>query len=169
MMDNNKRHENDDKSNRDMTDAVDELIERILEMFEESISDDLENPVMQGFTVISQPGKNPSIFGFAKESLDNTPSEEEKEEEDLYVIQNEPFIEVQQTGDSIYVIADLSVEEDCVEFHPSSTHVDITVITNSVCYSKYVELPCDVDPATIVSTYNNGVLELILKYPVDTE
>lgn len=168
MMDNNKRHGNDDESNREMTDAVDELIERILEMFEETISDELENPIMQGFAVISQPGKNPSIFGFAKEGA-NFSSNEEKKEDELYVIQNEPFIEVQQTGDSIYVIADLSVDESCVEFHPSSTHVDITVIADSTCYSKYVELPSEVDPATIVSAYNNGVLELVLKYPVEVE
>jgi len=168
MMDNNKRHENDDKSNRDMADAVDELIERIIEMFEERISDDLEKPGMQGFAIISQPGKEPSIFGFTKE-VENLASFDEGKEEDLYVIQNEPFIEVQQTGDKIYVIADLSVDESCIEFHPSSTHVDITVITDTICYSKYVELPSEVDPETITTSYNNGILEMIFEYPVETE
>jgi HSP20 family protein len=162
MMDNRKRRD-DDESNRNMTETLDELIEHILEMFEDSVSDGLDDTIIQGFTIIKQPGKKPAIFGFAKENPDI--SFEENKEDDLYVIQNEPFIEVQQTGDRVYVMADLAVEETCIEFHPSNTHVDINVVTDNTCYSKYIEFPAEVDPNTIKSAYNNGVLELSFEYP----
>ncbi|WP_406661444.1 hypothetical protein V7O66_02645 [Methanolobus sp. ZRKC3] len=167
MMDNNKRHGNDDESNRKRIETVDELIEHILEMFEDGIDGNPEKTIIQGFTIINQPGKKPAIFGFSQEDPES--SHYYEDDDNIYISQAEPFIEVQQTGDRIYVIADLSVDESCIEFHPSSTHVDITVIEDGMGYSEYVELPAEVDPGTLVSIYKNGVLELIFEYPENSD
>lgn len=163
-MDDKRRHENDDKSNEIKIETIDQLIDHILSMLENSISDDADRPLVQGFTIISQPGKNPTIFGFeGRKSV--KPSDEEEKEGDFYILQQDPLIEVQQTGDRVYLLADLGADEDSVEYYPSDMHVEINVMVDGVGYSKLVRLPARVDPDSARSTCRNGVLEISFEYP----
>lgn len=163
-MDDKRRHENDDKSNEKRIETIDQLIDHILSMLENSVSDDADRPLVQGFTIISQPGKNPTIFGFeGRRSV--KPSDEEEKEGDFYILQQDPLIEVQQTGDRVYLLADLGADEDSIEYHSSDMQVEINVMIDGVGYSRLVRLPARVDPDTAISSYRNGVLEIAFEYP----
>jgi HSP20 family protein len=163
-MDDKRRHENDDESNEKRIETVDQLIDHILNMLENSISDDADRPLVQGFTIISQPGKNPTIFGFEGRRAVK-PSDEGEKEGDFYILQQDPLIEVQQTGDRVYLLADLGADEDSVEYHSSDMQVEINVMIDGVGYSRLVRLPARVDPDTAISSYRNGVLEIAFEYP----
>ena len=163
-MDDKRRHENDNKSNEKRIETIDQLIDHILSMLENSVSDDADRPLVQGFTIISQPGKNPTIFGFeGRRSV--KPSDEEEKEGDFYILQQDPLIEVQQTGDRVYLLADLGADEDSIEYHSSDMQVEINVMIDGVGYSRLVRLPARVDPDTAISSYRNGVLEIAFEYP----
>jgi HSP20 family protein len=163
-MDDKRRHGNDDESNEKRIETIDQLIDHILSMLENSVSDDADRPLVQGFTIISQPGKNPTIFGFEGRSSVK-PSDEEEKEGDFYILQQDPLIEVQQTGDRVYLLADLGADESSIEYYPSEMHVEINVMSNGVGYSRLVRLPARVDPDTARSVYKNGVLEIAFEYP----
>jgi HSP20 family protein len=167
-MDDKRRHENDDKSNEIKIETIEQLIDHILSMLENSISEDADRPIVQGFTIISQPGKNPTIFGFeGRKSV--KPSDEEEKEGDFYILQQDPLIEVQQTGDRVYLLADLGADENSIEYYPSDMHVEISVMVNGVGYSKLVRLPARVDPDSARSSCRNGVLEISFEYPQHDE
>jgi HSP20 family protein len=163
-MDDKRRHGNDDESNEKRIETIDQLIDHILSMLENSVSDDADRPLVQGFTIISQPGKNPTIFGFEGRSSVK-PNDEEEKEGDFYILQQDPLIEVQQTGDRVYLLADLGADESSIEYYPSEMHVEINVMVNGVGYSRLVRLPARVDPDTARSAYKNGVLEIAFEYP----
>ncbi len=162
-MDDNRRHGNDDESNEKKIETIDQLIEHILGMFDDAINEN-NRSVVHGFTIINQPGKNPTIFGFEGRKPVKQHDEEEKEG-NFYILKQEPFIEVQQTGDKVHLIADLGVDEDCIEYFASDIQVEINMIVDGIGQSKIVRLPTKVDPETATSSCRNGVLEVTFEYP----
>jgi HSP20 family protein len=168
---NDKDHYSGDDETPDRIMSIDELIEHIMEMFSDSIKEEDGKTVIRGFTVIGQPGKKPTIFGFSGLHEDDVSDYEEEDETDgdFYIFKQEPFIDVFETDDKLVVLADLGVEEKNVEYYPYCSHVELTVITKDTGYSRVIDLPCGVDPETMVATYNNGVLELTFELVADEE
>ncbi len=162
-MDDNRRHGNDDESNEKKIETIDQLIEHILGMFDDAINEN-DRSVVHGFTIINQPGKNSTIFGFEGRKPVKQHDEEEREG-NFYILKQEPFIEVQQTGDKVHLIADLGVDEDCIEYFASDIQVEINMIVDGIGQSKIVRLPTKVDPETATSSCRNGVLEVTFEYP----
>ncbi|WP_094227007.1 Hsp20/alpha crystallin family protein [Methanolobus psychrotolerans] len=169
---NDKDHYSGDEDSHDKITSIDELIEHIMKLFSASIAQSSSKPVIHGFTIISQSGKKPAVFSFKNnremEPLDYEDDEDESEGE-LYIFKQEPFIDVFEADDKVFLLADLGVEEDQIEYHPDKSHVEITVITSGTGYSRVIDLPCNVDPASMISCYRNGVLELVFEHAANTE
>lgn len=167
---NDKDHYSGDDEAPDRITSIDELIEHIMEMFSESITEEDGKAVIRGFTIIGQPGKKPTVFGFKGQSESEVPDYEEDDRTgDFYIFNQEPFIDFFETEDKLVLLADLGVEEKHVEYYPYCSHVEIGVITNSTGYSRVIDLPCDVDPKSMVTSYRNGVLELTFDRAADEE
>jgi HSP20 family protein len=169
---NDKDHYSGDDDSHDKIASIDELIEHIMKMFSAGIDQKNGKPMIHGFTIINLPGKKPTIFGFKSqkgaESFEYE-DEDDDSEGDFYIFNQDPFIEVFEAENKVFLSADLGVEEQHIEYHPYRSHVEITVITKGTGYSKVIDLPCSVDPTSMVSSYKNGVLELIFENAADTE
>ncbi|TQD29219.1 Hsp20/alpha crystallin family protein [Methanolobus vulcani] len=167
---NDKDHYSGDDKAPDKITSIDELIEHIIDMFSDSITEEDGKTVIRGFTIIGQPGKKPTVFGFnGQHEYDELDYEDDDEEGDFYIFKQEPFIDIFETDDKVFLLADLGVEEKHVEYYPYCSHVEISVITNSTGYSRVIDLPCGVDPETMVSNYRNGVLELTFERAADED
>lgn len=160
---NDKDHYSGDDDSHDKITSIDELIEHIVEMFASNIGQNGEKPVIHGFTFINQPGKKPFVFGFKGQKEPETVEYEEESEGDFYIFKQEPFIDVCEIEDKVILLADLGAEEEQIEYHPCTSHVEISVITPSTGYSRVIDLPCDVDTESMTHSYRNGVLELVFR------
>lgn len=166
---NDKDHYSGDDDSYDRITSIDELIEHIMEMLADSINSDDGKPIIRGFTIVNQPGKKPVAFGF-KGRKEPEPAEfEEESEGDFYLFKQEPFIDICEVDGKVFLLADLGAEEEQVECYSYASHVELTVITSGTGYSRVIDLPCDVDPDSMVKNYNNGVLELVFERAADTE
>ncbi|MDI3485881.1 MAG: hypothetical protein PWQ75_340 [Methanolobus sp.] len=167
---NDKDHYSGDDEAPDRITSIDELIEHIMEMFSDSITEEDGKTVIRGFTIIGQPGKKPTVFGFSgQHEYEDSDYEDDEREGDFYIFKQEPFIDIFETDEKLVVLADLGVEEKHVEYYPYCSHVEITVITKDTGYSRVVDLPCGVDPETMAASYKNGVLELTFELAADEE
>jgi HSP20 family protein len=167
---NDKDHYSGDDDSHDKIASIDELIEHIMEMFTSNISKNGGKPVIHGFTIINQPGKKPVFFGF-KGQNEPEPMEYEddsEEEGDFYIFKQEPFIDVCEVENKVFLMADLGAEEEQIEYHPCKSHVELTVITPGTGYSRVIDLPCEVNPASMIANYKNGVLELVFEHAAKT-
>ncbi len=167
---NDKEHYSGDDDSHDKITNIDELLEHIMNMFSQNIIKDGGKPVVHGFTIINQPGKKPVIFGFRgqkeeeEEEENQEPAETKEEfEEDFYIFNRDPLIEVFEVDDKVFLLADLGVEEENVEYYPNRDHVELTVITSGTGYSRIIDLPCDVKPESMATSYRNGILQLVFE------
>ena len=126
----------------------------------------------QEFTIPGLGEKGKGIFGFSIRNLaGDTPSVKvqpfgniHKRKEGMVVEETrEPVVDTFEEGDRIHVIAELpGVSQSDIKYE-----IDGDVLTLSCegdrAYSAEVLLPGAVKPAGIESSYNNGILELILE------
>ncbi|WP_407356465.1 Hsp20/alpha crystallin family protein [Methanolobus sp. WCC5] len=166
---NDKDHYSGDDDSHDRITSIDELIEHIMKMFSNSITKNGGKPLISGFTIIGQPGKKPVVFDFKSQKETEPLEYEEESEGDFYLFKQEPFIDIFETDNKVLMLADLGVEEEQVEYHAYGSHVEITVITPGTGYSRVIELPCKVDPDSMITSYTNGVLELTFELAAETE
>jgi len=76
----------------------------------------------------------------------------------------EPLVDVNDETESVRVVAELpGVEKKDIQMKCAEDLLTISVNTPSRKYHKEVELPSTVDPDTSKASYNNGVLEVILR------
>jgi len=76
----------------------------------------------------------------------------------------EPLVDVVDDGENLRVVAELpGVEKKDIQMKCAEDVLTISVDTPSRKYHKEVELPSAVDPDTSKATYNNGVLEVVLR------
>jgi len=167
---NDKDHYSGDDEAPDRITNIDELIEHIIKMFSDDITEEKGSTVIRGFTIIGEPGKNPAVFGFkGHREIEEPAYEEEGKEGNFYIYRQEPFIDVYETDDNVVLLADLGVEEKCVEYEPCRSHVEISIIEELTDYSRTIGLPCDVNPESMTSCFRNGVLELTFERAADVE
>jgi len=76
----------------------------------------------------------------------------------------EPLVDVIEDGENVRVVAELpGVEKKDIQMKCAEDTLTISVTTPSRKYHKQLDLPAPVDPDTSKATYNNGVLEVILR------
>ena len=108
--------------------------------------------------------REPFIYGFTSRSRDSARAESgQKAIEGQEVVPHDPLTDVILTEDAVYVTADLPGIQD----EGLSTRIDgrrlIVEAEGERRYYSAVDLPHDVDPASIESTFHNGVLDIAIQ------
>ncbi len=116
-------------------------------------------PFVYGYSVTIGPDGKPQVreFGNVKrEARMGSPRIDVKEK-------REPLVDVMTTNGEVKVIVELpGVEKKDIKLHGTENTLTISVETPQRKYYKEVKLPAKVDPKKAVSTYKNGVLEVVL-------
>ncbi len=75
----------------------------------------------------------------------------------------EPLVDVLEADGEVVVVAELpGVEKGDINLHTSEGQLNISVNTPNRKYHKKLSLPEGVDPKSVKTSYNNGVLEVRL-------
>ena len=107
-------------------------------------------PIIQEFGNV-KPSKKPGAFGFEQPAL---------EPQDA----REPLVDVMNESDQVRVVAELpGVEKSEIKTTISEDTLTIKVDSAGRRYYKDVQLPSNVDPDSSKASYNNGVLEIMLR------
>jgi len=107
-------------------------------------------PIIQEFGNV-KPTKRPGMFGMETPALEPTDS-------------REPLVDVINEADRVRVVAELpGVEKSDIKTSIAEDTLTIQVDTPQRKYYKEVDLPARIDPDTSKASYNNGVLEIILR------
>ncbi len=98
-----------------------------------------------------KPSRKPGMFGFEQPALEPTDT-------------REPLVDVMNETDQVRVVAELpGVEKSDIKTTISEDTLTITVNAAARKYFKEVQLPSGVDTESSKASYNNGVLEIILR------
>jgi HSP20 family protein len=109
-------------------------------------------PIVQEFGNV-KPSKKPGAFGFEQPALE--PSDT-----------REPLVDVMNEPEQVRVVAELpGVEKSDIKTTIGEDTLTIKVDSATRKYYKEVSLPSGVDPESSKATYNNGVLEIVLRKP----
>lgn len=153
---------------RDPFDLFDDLIRQIEEEFERFEREFMRigsegkvetfGPYIYGFRVTIGPDGKPIVeeFGNVRNYKGKPMISEERE----------PLVDVIEKGDEIRVIAEVpGVDKDKVKVKitDGGTKLIIQATGEDRKYYKEIELPAQVDDKTAKATYNNGVLQVIMK------
>jgi HSP20 family protein len=108
-------------------------------------------PVIQEFGNV-KPSKKPGAFGLEQPALEPKDS-------------REPLVDVINETEQVRVVAELpGVEKSDIKTTISENRLTISVDSAKIRkYYKEIELPTSVDPDTSKASYNNGVLEIVLR------
>lgn len=107
-------------------------------------------PVVREFGNV-KPSRRQGMFGIPEAKLEPIEA-------------REPLVDVVEEPDNVRVVAELpGVEKKDIQMKCAEDMLTISVSTPSRKYHKEVELPATVDPDTTKATYNNGVLEVVLR------
>lgn len=107
-------------------------------------------PVIQEFGNV-KPSKRPGAFGLEQPALEPKDS-------------REPLVDVINESEQVRVVAELpGVEKPDIKTTISENKLTISVDSTARKYYKEIDLPSTVDPDTSKASYNNGVLEIVLR------
>jgi HSP20 family protein len=107
-------------------------------------------PIIQEFGNV-KPSRRPGMFGFEQPALEPTDS-------------REPLADVINEPEQVRVVAELpGVEKSDITTTITEDTLTIKVDTAARKYYKELQLPSGVDPDSSKASYNNGVLEIVLK------
>ena len=148
----------------------DEIFESIMEQMEDFIRKFTRLPSLFGEEDMEKWGK-PFVFGF---SLDIGPDGKPRFREfgniksrGRNVVpsqEREPLVDVFEEAEHVRVIAEIpGVQKEAVDLKGSEFSLTIRATNTDRSYYKDVSLPVAVDPSTAKATYNNGVLEVMIK------
>jgi len=107
-------------------------------------------PIVQEFGNV-KPSRKQGAFGMAQPALEPKDA-------------REPLVDVIDESEQVRVLAELpGVEKSDIKTTISENSLTIRVNSQARKYFKEVELPTNVDPDSSKGSYNNGVLEIILR------
>jgi len=154
------------KRHRDIFDLFDEMIremEEEMERFEREFmrlakeeGSKVYGPYVYGFRITIGPDGVPRIeeFGNVRNYKGKPIISEERE----------PLVDVIEKGDEIRVVAEVpGVSKDQIKVKVTGKKLVIQAQGEDRKYYKEVELPTEVDEKSAKATYNNGVLQIVLK------
>jgi len=116
-------------------------------------------PFVYGYSVTIGPDGKPRIQEFG-----NVKPGTKGRAQPLDIIEKrEPLLDLIDQGQEMRVVAELpGVPKEAIKIHVSENSLSIQADHGDHRYSKDLELPDEIDPTTARSTYNNGVLEVVL-------
>jgi len=107
-------------------------------------------PIIHEFGNV-KPSKKPGVFGFEQPALEPMDA-------------REPLVDVMNEPEQVRVVAELpGVEKSDIKTTIGDDALTIKVDSPTRRYYKEVQLPAAVDPDTSRASYNNGVLEIVLR------
>lgn len=113
-----------------------------------------------GFNVRMGPDGKPNFSTFGnKPKVDTTGAKPS-----VGVDEREPLTDVIEDPASIAITMELpGVQKSDIDVNMTEEHLEISVDNERRKYHKRVRLPAKVDPATTKATYNNGILDVVVK------
>lgn len=129
---------------------------RLPSLFDEESMEKWGKPFVYGFSLDIGPDGKPRFreFGNLKSgSRSVVPSQE-----------REPLVDVFEEVENVRIIAEIpGVVKEAIDLKGSEFGLTIRASDSERSYYKEVSLPVAVDPSTAQATYNNGVLEVVIK------
>ncbi len=113
-------------------------------------------PFVYGYSMKIGPDGKPEIqeFGNLKKGIKGPPQVKEE---------REPLVDIMETNDDVHVVVELpGVEKTDIKLHGTEDELTISVDIPHYKYFKEVALPVKVKVKEAISTYKNGVLEVVL-------
>ena len=78
--------------------------------------------------------------------------------------EREPLTDIIEGDEEVAITLEIpGVSKEDVDLNVTKNALEIKVNTPNRKYHKNVDLPCDVKPKTTKATYNNGVLDIVIK------
>ena len=150
----------------DMDEVMEAMREQMNKMMESLMNGDLDveelKPFVTGFSMKMDADGQPHIerFGHTRKS----PSDIHETNEDNLAESREPLTDIIEADDHLGITVEVpGVEKKDVDLEVVNHTLVISIDTESRRYFKEIKLPCPVDPGSAKATYNNGVLDIILK------
>jgi len=133
-----------------------ERMDRILEQMLSGELTEIEDPIAYGFSMRIWPDGAPSIQQFGN-AAPPQPS-------DLEPPAREPLTDIREDKDKVTVIMELpGVDKRDIKVTAEDRDLELEVDSPDKRYSKHLDLPCDVLPASAKANYKNGVLEVVIR------
>lgn len=151
----------DDEFDR-MREEMEDMMERMMEGFEEINPKDLEKRAregksfVRGYSITVGPDGKPTIreFGDKPQVVDKGGKISDE---------REPLVDVIEEKDKVKIIAELpGVSRDDINLKSKDGRLEIKVDAAGRKYHKVIELPCEVKSLSAKASYKNGVLEVTL-------
>lgn len=139
---------------------------RLAENMQRSLQDAFRNigqepgkSFVSGFSVRVGPDGKPQFSSFG-----NKPAEVGDGKLKVMPEGREPLTDVIEDPVSVSVTMELpGVDKRDINLHMTEEELEITVDTEARKYHKRVRLPAKVDPKTTKATYNNGILDVVVR------
>ncbi|MEM2927711.1 MAG: archaeal heat shock protein Hsp20 [Nitrososphaerota archaeon] len=141
-----------------LTEFLEEEFNRMFEEPNFNIFDSFfkEKPLIYGFSISIDPTGKPRIQEFGNISP--------KGEKPLISDKREPLIDIINNENEIIIIAEIpGVKKDDIELNATEDTLIISVSNPYRKYYKELHLEEKIDPYSIQSSYNNGVLQIKLR------
>lgn len=165
------RREYDRFFNFEEMDTEFEAMRRYMDQIMESImrgdiSQTTVNPFVYGFSLRVGPDGQPHIEKFGNTQVgqgQEIPGTGDKARHDR-MGRREPLTDVIESEECVSITVEIpGVEKEDVNLEVQNNNLVISVDTETHRYFKEVALPSAVDPESAKATYNNGVLDIVLK------
>jgi HSP20 family protein len=152
----------DDNEFDRMRDEMEDMVERMMEGFEEMNPKELEKrsregkSFVRGYSITIGPDGKPAIreFGDKPQMVDKGMKISDE---------REPLVDVIEEKDNVKIIVELpGVSRDNINLKSTDGKLEIKVDAAGRRYHKVIELPCEVKPLSAKANYKNGVLEVTL-------
>ena len=161
-----RRNFEDFLGSEDMDEIMEAMREQMNKMMEDLMNGDLDveklKPYMASFSMKMDADGNPHIERFG--NTDRHTSSKIVPDDDNDPESREPLTDMIEADDHIGITIEVpGVEKEDVDLEVVDQTLVISIDTEVRRYFKEIELPCPVDPRSAKATYNNGVLDIILK------
>jgi len=113
---------------------------------------------VHGFNIRIGPDGKPQI-----EEFGNRPKKVDKDKT-ILPEEREPLTDIIEGDDNIYITVEVpGVQKEDIDININDSYIDINVNSPNRKYHKSINLPCSVIPKKSKATYNNGILDIIVK------
>jgi len=163
----------DDDSTDNQFEALQRMFEEIMKMFSDVNPEDMFGPDAQQHIeeILEQLQKNPMVWGFSagigpdgKMRLNPFGNLNPEGAPPVVRNQREPLIDVMEQNDRVIIIAELpGVTQEEINIKVTDYNVTIQVESTKRKYAKTIDLPAPVDSNSVTTSYNNGILEILLQ------
>ena len=126
-------------------------------------------PIVYGYSMTIGPDGKPNVreFGNIKSSF---AGREGFHQQPSLSAEREPLVDISSTDKEVKVVVEMpGIKKENIKINAYVNSLEITSTAPERKYHKVIELPTEADIETVKSTYNNGILEVILNKKKQTK